>query len=353
MSLTINSLYRALWPHDCTSSQASRIVREKGPSAHAWLPNSKLPTPVKRSLEDVQIQSRNSWCPRMKELTPQVRDISDTALWVAYFRARETQRPDALFRDPYAERLAGERGFQIAGTLPVGDKHEWAWVARTYLFDTFLLREIREGADLVVNLAAGLDARPYRMELPPTLQWVEVDLPQIVSYKQGVLAGENPGCKLERIALDLSDVKARRTLFAELDRRAKKVVVVTEGLLIYFTAQEVSSLADDLAAAPHFQNWIIDLASPGQLRLMQATTGKQLSEAGAAFKFGPPEGPSFFAPHGWVSKDVQGFLKTAADLHRAPKELLSLLPEPKGAPGNYPWTGACLLQKNLVGSKKT
>ena len=274
-----------------------------------------------------------------------VRGVSDTARWVAYFRARETQRPDALFRDPYAERLAGEHGFHLANTLADGNKHEWAWMARTYLFDQFLSRAIQEGADLVVNLAAGLDARPYRMKLPSTLQWVEVDLPDIVSYKEEILKNETPQCRLERIALDLSDLQRRRELFADLDGRATKVVVATEGLLIYFTAEEVASLARDLAAGKHFQNWIIDLASPGQLRLMQRTTGKQLSEAGAAFKFGPADGVNFFAPHGWEAKDVQGMLKTAAQFKRAPAELLSLLPEPKGNPGNYPWTGVCLLDR--------
>src|SRR6202171_3304192 len=157
----------------------------------------------------------------MSEPGSLVSNISDTARWVAYFRARETQRPDALFRDPYAERLAGAHGFQIANTLPDGNKHEWAWVARTYLFDQFFARAIHDGADLVVNLAAGLDARPYRMNLPATLQWVEVDLPDLISYKEEILGTEKPRCRLERIALDLSDVASRRVLFAELDARAK------------------------------------------------------------------------------------------------------------------------------------
>ena len=100
---------------------------------------------------------------RAGEREPAVRNISDTARWAAYFRAEETKRADALFRDPYAERLAGARGTEIANTLPEGNKHEWAWVARTYLFDQFIERLIGEGTDLVVNLAAGLDARPYRM----------------------------------------------------------------------------------------------------------------------------------------------------------------------------------------------
>lgn len=281
----------------------------------------------------------------MNEQNLAVRGVSDTARWVAYFRALETLRPDALFRDPYAERLAGEHGFHIANTLPDGNKHEWAWVARTYLFDQFLSRAIQEGADLVVNLAAGLDARPYRMNLPSTLQWVEVDFPEIVSYKEEILRDEQPRCRLERIALDLSDVAARRSFFAQLDGRATKVVVASEGLLIYFSTEEVASLAKDLAAEKHFESWIIDLASPGQLRLMQRTTGKDLSEAGAAFKFGPDEGAHFFMPYGWEAKDVQGMLKTAAQFKRAPAELLALLPEPKGNPGNYPWTGVCLLKR--------
>ena len=282
----------------------------------------------------------------MIETKSSVRNISDTARWVAYFRARETQRPDALFRDPYAERLAGERGFHIANTLPEGNKHEWAWVARTYLFDKFLSDEINKGADLVLNLAAGLDARPYRMDLPSTLQWVEVDLPEIVSYKEEMLADENPRCQLQRISLDLSDAHARRSLFLDLNSRAKNVVVLTEGLLIYFTSEEVGLFAKDLAAGAHFQNWIIDLASPGQLKLMQRTSGAQLSEAGAAFKFGPPEGPKFFVPHGWEPKDVQGLLKTAAQFKRSPKGLIPVVLDSDGAPGDFPWTGVCLLKRS-------
>jgi methyltransferase (TIGR00027 family) len=282
----------------------------------------------------------------MTEPNSQVRNISDTARWVAYFRARETQRPDALFRDPFAERLAGERGVHIANTLPEGNKHDWAWVARTYLFDKFLSSQIQNGADLVVNLAAGLDARPYRMSLSATLQWVEVDLPEIISYKEEILAKEKPNCRLERIPLDLSDAPGRCALFEELDKRASKVVVLTEGLLIYFTAEEVGTLATDLARKTHFQSWIIDLASPGQLKLMQRSTGKQLSEANAAFKFGPREGARFFAPYGWEATSVEGLLKTAAQFNRPPAELLSLLPEPNVIAGNYPWTGVCLLKKH-------
>ena len=275
-----------------------------------------------------------------------VRNISDTARWAAYFRAQETRRSDALFRDPYAERLAGTRGVAIANTLPEGTKHEWAWVARTYIFDQFITEQIAQGADLVVNLAAGLDARPYRMSLPAALEWVEVDLPELLTYKELILANEKPVCALERIPLDLSDGNSRRLLFAQLNRRAKRIVVLTEGLLIYLTPEEVGVLARDLSAGSAFQAWITDLSSPGLLRLMQRTAGKKLSEAGAPFRFGPAEGPEFFTPYGWKPTDVRSILKTAARFGRPPLllRLIARLPERPGPHGNRPWSGVCLLK---------
>jgi methyltransferase (TIGR00027 family) len=283
-----------------------------------------------------------------------VRNISDTARWAAYFRAQETARPDALFRDPFAERLAGQHGVDIAHTLPEGNKHAWAWVTRTYLFDYFITQELNQGVDLVLNLAAGLDARPYRMKLPASLHWVEVDLPEILAYKEEILADEKPSCALERIRLNLSDANARQTLFAELNRRAKKILVLTEGLLIYLSAEEVAALAKDLAADANFQRWILDIASPGLLRMMQRTTGKHLSQVGAPFKFAPGEGPAFFAPHGWEPMEVRDVLKAAAQFKRPPwlLRLLARLPEKKGPVGNRPWSGICLFGKRRDEIKK-
>jgi len=276
-----------------------------------------------------------------------VRNVSDTARWAAYFRAQETTRPDALFRDPFAERLCGQHGVDIANTLPDGNKHAWAWVARTYLFDRFIKQELQQGADLVLNLAAGLDARPYRMELPASLQWIEVDLPEILAYKEEILTNEKPTCALERVRLNLADGDARRTLFATLNRRARKILVLTEGLLVYLSAEEVAALARDLAGGASFRRWIMDFGSPGLLKMMQKTTGKHLSKVGAPFKFAPAEGPAFFGPHGWEPMEVKSILQTAAKFKRPPffLRLLARLPERKGPAGKRPWSGVCLFRK--------
>lgn len=284
----------------------------------------------------------------VSQTEPLIRNISDTARWVAVYRAHESERPDALFRDPFARRLAGERGEQIAAALPFARRNAWSWVTRTYLFDKFITEQVQQGVDMVVNLAAGLDARPYRMALPPSLQWIEVDLPEILAYKEEILGNEKPVCALERIRLDLADAGARRELFEQLGRRASKALSVTEGLIIYFTAAEVGALACDLASPPGFQRWVTDLASPGLLRMIQKEFGPQLDQASSPLKFGPPEGPEFFVPYGWRPVEVRSMLKTAAGLKRLSflMRLAALLPDSTGPQGSRPWSGVCLLAKD-------
>ena len=278
-----------------------------------------------------------------------LRDISDTARWMAVFRAVESERPDAHFRDPFARALAGDRGERIAGAIPFGQDAAWSFVARTWLFDTFIEEEIQRGADMVVNLAAGVDARPYRMPLPPALQWIEIDLPGILDYKERILAAATPVCRLERIRLDLADVAARRATFAALAARARRALVLTEGLIIYLDAAQVGALAADLAAVPPFERWVTDLASPALLRLLEGTMGKVVGDAGAPFRFAPDDGPDFFRAWGWRPIDVRTMIKAAARLKRLPWKLrpFALLPDSKGR-GNRPWSGVVMLENARV-----
>jgi methyltransferase (TIGR00027 family) len=275
-----------------------------------------------------------------------IRNISDTALWVAVYRAMETERADAVFRDPFARRLAGERGEEIMRSIKPAERHAWSYTARTHLIDTFVLQEVERGADMVIDLAAGLDARPWRMALPPSLRWVEIDLPDILNYKAEILRGEKPVCRLESIPLDLEDAGARRRVFAELGRTAKRVLVISEGLLVYLAADEVCALARDLAAEASFQRWATDLANPALLKMLQKQVGTRLDQAGAPLKFGPEEGPHFFERCGWKPTDARGMLHTAAKLHRLSLlfRLFALLPDTKGEKPKAIWGGVVLLE---------
>src|SRR6476620_815035 len=160
--------------------------------------------------------------------TNPIRNVSDTALWVATYRAMETERADALFHDPYARRLGGARGQAIVEALPDGSQTSWPLVVRTSVMDDIVLRLVRGGAKTVLNLAAGLDARPYRLDLPADLRWLHVDMPEMLGYFRERMAGETPRCQLEFIAADLRDAQTRRDVFAHAATQGP-VLVITEG----------------------------------------------------------------------------------------------------------------------------
>jgi len=91
---------------------------------------------------------------QMSETGSKIRNISDTARWVAVYRALETERTDAVFRDPFARRLAGQPGEQIATSMSFAEKNSWPFVARTWLIDHVISNQVKHGTDMVVNLAA-------------------------------------------------------------------------------------------------------------------------------------------------------------------------------------------------------
>jgi len=248
---------------------------------------------------------------------PLIRSISDTARWVAHHRATESDRPDAIFKDPFARKLAGERGAQIARVLHAND---WAIAVRTYLFDNAITTLLaRQPIDVVVNLAAGLDSRPYRMDLPPTLQWIEVDLPQILEEKRQVLANEKPLCKLEAIAENLADPGRRKSLFAELNSRGRNILVITEGLLVYLDDEKVSALAADLLTQPNFHYWLAEITSPRVLKFINRKWKPYFEAANSVMSFAPADWRKFFRERGWEADNFENLADTAMCLKRAPR----------------------------------
>lgn len=243
-------------------------------------------------------------------------DVSDTARWVAYFRALESERPDALFHDPHARALAGERGRQIADALPSGPLR-WSLAIRTRVFDELILHAISErGVRTVINLAAGLDARPYRLSLPASLKWIEVDLTNIIDLKEQALAQSTPICPVERLPLDLANAPARRALFARLSSEPEPVLIVTEGLLAYLDEPTVAALAQDLARSFPTSLWLLENMSPAVLARLKRNWDSTLRPAGAAMRFAPAEGLRFFGPYGWTTVETRSLLDEAQRLGR-------------------------------------
>jgi len=260
----------------------------------------------------------------MSSSTPLLTDVSDTARWVAYLRALETDRPDALFRDPFARRLAGDRGKSIAeampnapGTKPGAQGLASVVAVRTKVFDELIVESVRAtNADAVLNLAAGLDARPYRLSLPPSLVWIEADDATILDPKATLLATEKPTCNVTRIPTDLANASARRKLFDHVGSSYTRVVVVTEGLLVYLDEAVVRSLGAELRALGAVQCWILEAIAPEVLERNMKAWGDVLRRANAEWKFAPANGFAFYSELGWSPIEARSFFDEARRLGR-------------------------------------
>lgn len=232
-----------------------------------------------------------------------VENVSDTAFWVAHYRGVETERPDALFRDPLATVLSGERGKRIAEAMPRPFITAWVISVRTRIIDEFIRGAIANGVDTVLNLGAGLDTRPYRMDLPPTLNWIEDDYAAMIDYKESLLARETPRFKLARVKADLAKPAERREVLRSANAQSRKMLILTEGVIPYLTNEDVGALADELRALDHAAYWIVDFFSPELLKQREKWLAARLKHA--PFKFNPGDWFGFFEQHGWKSRDVR------------------------------------------------
>ncbi len=269
---------------------------------------------------------------------PLISNVSDTARWMAAYRATETARPDALFDDPFADTLAGDRGPAIAAAAPRLLRSGWWWVIRTKLIDDLIAEAVKSGCDRVLNLATGFDARPYRLDLPAGLEWIEADLPELINEKQQLLAGATPRCQLSRVAVDLADARSRAAFLADATSGARNAVVITEGLLLYLSEQQVGSLADDLRRS-EIGAWITDLIAPVIVRGMMR---RMPSLEKAPMTFEPTDGVAFFERRDWSVGTVRTIHRHAGRWNRLPTVMrpLACIPDLNPRKLAYlPWSG--------------
>ncbi len=269
----------------------------------------------------------------------EIRDVTDTARLIAICRAIESEREDALFRDPFARKLAGQGAESLAKNLIGGKKLPDVMAVRTKIIDDLILNLIDcQGVDLVISLGAGLDTRPYRLSLPTELRWIEVDLPPIVKYKEDLLKSSLPRCQVERQAVDLGDRQLRQQFLSAVVKDSKKALILTEGLLYYLHPQAVSELARDLHQDPVMRYWITDIVSPFQLVLLTTFWGHAFGSA--HMLFAPTDGVKTFAEWGYAVCEEVGIVRYGL-AHRRLTYLARVIPEKiLELPLNLPWVKA-------------
>ena len=182
--------------------------------------------------------------------------VGSTAVMVAAARAVETERPDALIRDPYAKLLVTNAGAgvlweamldpDVAAKVEALDAESAAQLehmrsyqaVRTNFFDTYFADAVAAGIRQVVILASGLDSRAYRLDWPAGTTVYEIDQPRVLEYKATTLAehGVVPSADRRAVAVDLRQDWPAALRGAGFDPSAR-TAWLAEGLLMYLPAE--------------------------------------------------------------------------------------------------------------------
>lgn len=212
----------------------------------------------------------------MSPVEGQITHVSDTALMVAACRAHETELEDAFVRDPFAARLAGARGVAIMNGMPHANLLKIGMAIRTRFIDELLVEGIKDHhIGTVLSVGCGLDTRPWRLDLPSDLRWIEVDFADVLDYKERMMSGETPRCRRERLTADLNDPGQRRAMY-EVAGKAP-TLMITEGLLLYLPAATVDALADESWQRSGIAHWISDISTSAFSRAIGGGTDSMQS----------------------------------------------------------------------------
>jgi methyltransferase (TIGR00027 family) len=239
--------------------------------------------------------------------------IAPTSQWTAAARARESEREDRLFDDPLAAELAGPEGFAWLERLEAAARSESPGlypVIRTRFFDDFLLDSCRRlGVRQVVLPAAGLDTRAFRLHWPSGTRLYEMDQPEVLDAKKGMIdgAGARPGCERRTVGVDLKEESWPEALRGAGYKEEEPSVWLIEGLLFYLSRTAVNGLLEKVgeltATGSHLG---LDVMNRG-LFFSPVTWPMQaaLTRRGAPGRFGTNDPETLLARHGWEAEVTQ------------------------------------------------
>ncbi|HWC96952.1 MAG TPA: class I SAM-dependent methyltransferase [Candidatus Sulfopaludibacter sp.] len=243
----------------------------------------------------------------MSPASGEINHVSDTALMVAACRALEAECPDGFVHDPFAARLAGDRGRAILEALPRAEMMRFGIAIRSHFLDELLLASLASGAiATVLSVGCGLDTRPWRMDLPADLRWIEVDFADMLDYKDALMSGETPHCRRERLTVDLNDPSQRRTLYTAAGSATS--LMITEGLLMYLPAATVEALAAESARESAIAHWIIDITSSGFSKAIQMDTYQQVRNVQPSDFLHGEDILECLHRHGWATEARRSYI---------------------------------------------
>jgi methyltransferase (TIGR00027 family) len=275
---------------------------------------------------------------RMPSNDGEITHVSDTALMVAACRAHETELEDAFVRDPFAARLAGERGLAILRALPHSNVVRLGLAVRTRFVDELLLEALRDHSiTTVLSVGCGLDTRPWRLNLQMNLRWIKIDFADVLDYKDRLMFGETPRCRRERLTIDVNDPVQRRSMYEA--GGSAPALMITEGLLLYLPAATVEALAAESSNQSGVRHWISDVTTSAYSRVLGGGTDttQPIRHVQASDALKGEQILDVIRRHGWTTSSKRSYISDVGFVHeRVRRTMGGAIPPPLPYPPGDP-----------------
>lgn len=237
--------------------------------------------------------------------------MSDTALMVAACRTLEAESPDGFVHDPFAARLAGERGMAMLQTLQRPEWMRFGVAIRSHFIDELLLQALASNSiATVLSLGCGLDTRPWRLDLPPELRWIEVDFADMLDYKDARMSSEKPRCRRERLTSDVNDGAQRRAIYAALG--PAPALMITEGLLMYLPAASVEAIASEPCRESGVAWWMADISTSAFSKAIDMAANRSITSLQAPDFLHGEQIIEMVRRHGWKESARRSYITDMA-----------------------------------------
>jgi methyltransferase (TIGR00027 family) len=255
--------------------------------------------------------------------------VSDTALLVAACRSLETEEPDGFIRDPFAARLAGDRGMAMLQAMPHPEMMRFGICVRTRFMDELLLEALAsQRIATVLSVGCGLDTRPWRLDLPAGLRWIEVDFPDMLDYKESLLSAETPRCRRERLTADLNGAAQRSALYACSGQ--DPALMITEGLLMYLPGATIEALAEEVPRHSGITRWMTDINTTAFQKAINMDLRRTVGHVQASDSLKGEQILDVVRRHGWNTSAHRSYI---TDMAFAMPRIVKMMGErPSGPP---------------------
>jgi methyltransferase (TIGR00027 family) len=206
---------------------------------------------------------------------------------------------------------------------------------RSRFIDELLLEALAsEKIATVLSLGCGLDTRPWRLDVPPDLRWIEADFADMLDYKNALMSAETPRCRREFIAADANDAAQRRNIYMAVG--PAPALMITEGLLMYLPAATVEALAAEAQRTSGVAHWISDIMTTAFMKAINMDTPQSVRNMQAADSLTGEQILASIRSHGWRTPTHRSYITDMGFAMQRIQRMFGDRPKPDGPPRATP-----------------